>query len=367
MKLLLPMRRRLVPIAVAALAAFALSGAKLATPDRAASRPTQVRIEVAKPATKQHATTPVRIAATGDIAMVEGPGGSYFSRVRRYLRGSVVLGNLEGTLTSRGSSKCGSGSSNCFAFRAPTSYASLLRDAGFTVLNLANNHAYDYGSVGQEDTVQALDRLGLAHTGRPGEIAVVRVGSTRVALVGFASYSWAQSLTDIPAAQRLVRRAVERADVVIATFHGGAEGSDQTRVSPSTEYFLGENRGDLMAFSHAVIDAGADLVVGHGPHVLRGMEWYRGRLIAYSMGNFLGYRTLSTSGVLALSGVLQVTLRADGRFVRGNLVPLHLVDGGIPAHDPAEAAHGHVRELSRRDFGRRGVGISYTGVLKPPA
>ena len=347
------MRQRLVPLVVAVLAAAALAGS--AAPERASSRP-------AAPA---HAPA-VPIAATGDIAMIEGPSEAYFARVRPYLKGGVVLGNLEGTLTSRGTSKCGSSSSNCFAFRAPPAYAGLLRRSGFTVMNLANNHAYDFGSIGLFDTVRALDGAGLAHTGRPGEIAVVQAGSTKIAVVGFAPYAWAQSLLDIPAAQSLVRRAVERADLVVVTFHGGAEGRDQTHVRPATEYFLGENRGNLVAFSHAVVDAGADLVVGHGPHVLRGMEWYRGRLIAYSLGNFLGYRTFNTSGVLALTGVLQVTLRSNGAWVRGKLVPLHMVDGGIPAYDPAEATHGFVRELSRRDFGRRGMRISYTGVLKPP-
>jgi poly-gamma-glutamate capsule biosynthesis protein CapA/YwtB (metallophosphatase superfamily) len=137
-------------------------------------------------------------------------------------------------------------------------------------------------------------------------------------------------------------------------------------VHPGSEYFLGENRGDVETFAHTVVDAGADLVVGHGPHVLRGMEWYHGRLIAYSLGNFLGYGTLSTSGVLGLSGVLHATLRSDGSWVRGDLTPIHLVGGGIPERDPAEASHGVVRALSESDFGRRAMRISLTGALSPP-
>ena len=78
--------------------------------------------------------------------------------------------------------------------------------------------------------------------------------------------------------------------------HAGAEGSDRAHVEPGPETYLGEPRGDSVAFTHAVVDAGADLVVGSGPHVLRGLEWYRGRLIAYSLGNASGYRTLSTAG-----------------------------------------------------------------------
>jgi hypothetical protein len=118
-----------------------------------------------------------------------------------------------------------------------------------------------------------------------------------------------------------------------------------------------------MRFAHAVVDAGADLVVGSGPHVLRGMEWYRGRLIAYSLGNFAGYKVFALGGPLSTSGILRVTLRGDGRFETGRLVPTHLVGPGLPAIDPAEAAHGVVRTLSREDFGARGVRISPDGIL----
>jgi poly-gamma-glutamate capsule biosynthesis protein CapA/YwtB (metallophosphatase superfamily) len=234
------------------------------------------------------------------------------------------------------------------------------------VLNTANNHAYDYGPVGQDDTLATLDRLGLRHMGRPGEISIVRIGDTKVAFIGFAPYPWAQSLTNIGAARTIVRRAAGMADLVVVMIHAGAEGSDASHVRPGTEFFLGENRGDSEDFAHAVIGAGADLVVGSGPHVLRGMEWYRNRLIAYSLGNFEGCHTLSTGGDLALSGVLHVTIRSDGSWVGGDLVPIHLVGCGVPERDPAEAAHGFVRERSREDFGRRAVRISRTGVLLPP-
>ena len=254
----------------------------------------------------------VRFAVTGDIAMVAGPAESYFRAVSLYLTGDVVLGNLEGTLTERGSSKCASDSSSYFSFRAPITYAPLLRQAGFTVMNLANNHALDFGAAGQEDTVSAVHKAGLLTTGRPGEIAYMGVRGTRVAVLGFAPYPWTQSLLNIAAAQRLVRKADRWADIVVVTMHAGAEGSDHQHVRPGTEWFLGENRGNSIAFAHAVVRAGADLVAGSGPHVLRGMEWYRRRLIAYSLGNFVGYHTLATSGVTGVTGILQVTLARNG-------------------------------------------------------
>ena len=310
----------------------------------------------------------VRFAFAGDIAMVQGPADSYFKSVRLDLTGDVVWGNLEGTLTNRGSSKCGApGDSSCFAFRAPPSYAPLLRDAGFTVMNLANNHAMDYGTVGQQDTVAAVHGAGLLTEGRPGEIAYVKVRGTRIAVLGFAPYPWASSLTNIPAAVALVKKADAWADLVVVTMHAGAEGSDHQHVDPGTEYFLGENRGDSVAFTHAMVRAGADLVVGSGPHVLRGMEWYRGRLIAYSLGNFVGYHTLATSGVSGVTGILQVTLGRNASYVAGNLVPVTIAGDGIPRPDPDGAARGLVRTLSKEDFGKRAIQVSRTGVLRPPA
>jgi hypothetical protein len=234
-------------------------------------------------------------------------------------------------------------------------------------VNLANNHAFDYGAGGQEDTIAAVRTAGLLTTGRPGEIAYANVRGIRVAVLGFAPYPWAQSLLDLPAAQALVRHADAWADVVVVTMHAGAEGAAHRHVRPGTEWFLGENRGNSVAFAHAVVRAGADLVAGHGPHVLRGMEWYHGRLIAYSLGNFVGYGTLNTSGVSGVSGILQVTLARDGSWVAGDLVPLSLSPNGIPRPDPRNAAHAAVRTLSRQDFRSRGMLVSRAGVLRPPS
>ena len=309
------------------------------------------------------------IVATGDIVMGSTPnlppdgGRSFFSDVQTDLAGDVVLGNLEGTLSTGGSSKCGVASTSCFAFHTPPSYARWLARAGFTVMNLANNHAFDYGEEGLQQTVAALDRADLLYTGRPNQITVQKVGDIRVATVGFAPYPWAASLTDLAAAKRLVRAADRVSDVVVVTMHAGAEGRDRQHVRPGTERFLGENRGDPVRFAHAVVDAGADLVVGSGPHVLRGMEWYKRRLIAYSLGNFAGYDVFSLGGPLSTSGILRVTLDGAGRFETGRLVPTHMVGAGLPALDPSEAAHGLVRTLSREDFGPRGVRVSRDGIL----
>jgi Bacterial capsule synthesis protein PGA_cap len=308
-----------------------------------------------------------KLTAVGDMAMAASSdgGASFFSGARGQLRGDIVLGNLEGTLANGGSSKCGAASSNCFAFRAPPAYARVLKDAGFTVLNLANNHALDFGPSGQAETVAALDHAGLRHTGRPGEGAFVRIGKIKVAIVGFAPYPWANDLRDIARAVQLVRKANEQADVVLVTMHAGAEGSAYQHVRPGVETYLGENRGNAVAFAHAVVNAGADVVVGHGPHVLRAMEWYRSRLIAYSLGNFLGNGTLSISGPGGVSAVLQVRLHRDGSWAGGRIAPMRLVSPGIPRPDPSKSALSVVRALSREDLGPRAMRVSVAGTLVP--
>jgi hypothetical protein len=152
----------------------------------------------------------------------------------------------------------------------------------------------------------------------------------------------------------------------VIQMQAGAEGADRDHVRPGTETFLGEDRGDVLAFSHAMIDAGADLVIGHGPHVMRGMQFYKGRLIAFSLGNFTGYKTLKETGYLGVGGILHVTLTATGQWVGGRLVATEMVRGGLPALDPAKRALGFVRRLSTQDFGASAAAIAAGGTISPP-
>jgi hypothetical protein len=188
----------------------------------------------------------------------------------------------------------------------------------------------------------------------------------RVSILGFSYAGLNGGVLDPASAAELVRRADRWADVVVVTMHAGAEGHDRGHVPQGPERHLGENRGDLRVFSHAVVDAGADLVVGHGPHVLRGIEWYRGRAIAYSLGNFAGYRTLRSDGPGGVGAVLRVTLRGDGTWVAGELVPTRLDATGSASLDPARAALPAVRSLSRADFGAAALRVTPAGGLLPP-
>jgi len=292
--------------------------------------------------------------------------GTYLAAMRADLRGDIVFGNLEGTLTDATTSKCKPRAKNCFAFRVPPEFGSDLHAAGFTVLNNANNHSSDFGPTGLADTVQALHVAGIAQTGLPGEITVVRAGGLGVGILGFAPYSATASLLDLSAARALIQQADAKADIVIVAIHAGAEGTDAQHVTGAEERYVGEDRGNAEAFAHMAVDAGADLVLGSGPHVLRGMEVYHRRLIAYSLGNFAGYHNFGLDGVLGSSAVLHVRLTAKGAFRSGRITSVRLVDAGMPEPDPAAAGAQLIAQLSRDDLGSRAVRVTPAGRIAPP-
>lgn len=316
----------------------------------------------------------VTLSAVGDIIMGDAgslppdDGAGFFDGVQDALAADLVMGNLEEPLTGdTGYRKCGADSSACHAFRAPPGYAAHLRDGGFDLLNLANNHGNDFGPAGRANTQAALEEHGLAHTGEHGQITVVEVAGVEVAVVGFSPYQWSNSVVDLTQAAGVVEQAGAQADLVVVQAHMGAEGSDRTHVRPGTETFFGEDRGDPMAFARTVVDAGADLVVGHGPHVLRGLEFYDGRLIAYSLGNFAGGGgTLSANGALGQGAVLRVSLRADGSFAGGEFVATHMYEAGLPRVDPQERGLDLVRDRSDEDFGDTAAELAGDGTIIPP-
>ena len=297
---------------------------------------------------------------SGGVAGALGP-------VRRALDADVTVGNLEGTLASTGTSKCGGGpgGGDCHAFRAPPFYASGFAGVGFDVLNMANNHANDYGPGALSQTASALRAAGIAPAGLGATVTRVRAGDAKVAFVGFSSYPWSASLIDLDQVRAVVRSAVDPDTLVVALFHGGAEGADKTRVPYRTETAFGENRGNLRAFARAAIDAGAGLVLGSGPHVLRGIERYRKRLIAYSLGNFAGPNTLSSAGLTGVTGVLRLRLTDDGDVLGGRLHSMRMV-GGLPRRDRSNAAARLVQSLSAADFRNRFLVFS-DGRILPPA
>ncbi len=151
---------------------------------------------------------------------------------------------------------------------------------------------------------------------------------------------------------------------MIVSFHGGAEGKSAIHISEGNEFFLEENRGNVIKFSRSVIDAGADMVVGHGPHVLRALEVYKGKLIAYSLGNFLTYGMFNIKGPNGLSVILKASINTEtGDFIQGDLIPIKLLNGGIPEIDLDKEAVRLVNNLTKEDIGNSNITIAHSGAL----
>ena len=322
--------------------------------------------------TKPAPVVAVTMSFVGDMDLGSTPqlpsnASSYLNPVRSALAASIVFGNLEGTLTNGTSSKCGSSSTNCYAFRNPPGYAHIYRAAGFNILNSANNHSHDFSSQGVSDTSAALRAAKIAQAGLPGQIGIVHVGAVRVSFVDFAPYSNTNDLLNYAAAARLIKRAKAESNFVVVYMHVGAEGSGATHVSGSEEYYVGEDRGNAQRFAHAAINSGASLVVASGPHVLRGMEFYRGHLIAYSLGDFSSYYNFATSGTLGESAILHVTLSSTGLFQSAHFLSVRLNGAGRPFLDPSGASRRLVNTLTRQDFGSRGALIGTNGTISPAA
>lgn len=241
------------------------------------------------------AAGPLKVIAVGDMMLdgtarpvLQANGYDYpFAEVRHFFQGAhIVIGNLEGPLTTRGTPE----QDKAYVFRSPPDKVGpALRNAGFTVVSLANNHTLDFGADGLAETIEALAAVGIAHVGAGPNLhdartpVMVEAAGTRVALLaysltlpghfhaeankpGTAFGHEAHVRTDVAAART-------QADIVLVSFHWGQEGKTTLR-----EY--------QTRLGHAAIDAGAAAVFGHHPHILQGIEHYRDGVILYSLGNF---------------------------------------------------------------------------------
>jgi len=302
------------------------------------------------------------IAVVGDIMLgtdypqdrlPDDDGVTFLTAVAPVLRrADIAIGNLEGVILSGGEpSKTCENPNACFLFRSPPRYAGHLRDAGFDAMSLANNHARDFGEDGRTATMAVLDEYGLRHSGRRGDIASWQQSGLNVAFIAFSPTLESYLLNDIPPAIQEVAALAATHDIVIVSFHGGAEGRAAMRLPFVEEFYFGETRGEVVRFARAVVDAGADFVFGHGPHVPRAMEIYGDRLIAYSLGNFATYYGLSVADEAGIAPLLVVAIERDGRFHSGRLHSAIQLRPSGPIWDPSQRAFTLTRELTEQTFG----------------
>lgn len=367
-----------------AVALLALAGCATQRPPIEQPHGEPVVVEPSEPAAPVVAPEPdkrdfrLTIAAVGDMMigtdfpenhLPDDDGVSFLAAVTPALQAAdIAVGNLEGVLVDGGEpvKKCKNPKA-CYLFRSPTRYAELYRQAGFDVLSLANNHARDFGEEGRTATMQALDRVGIYHSGREGEFASFVANDLRIAFLAYAVTKDSNMLLDYALTESTVAEYATTHDIVIVSFHGGAEGVQAMNLPFAEEEYYGEPRGDVVMIARRMVDAGADLVLGHGPHVLRAAERYKGRLIAYSLGNFATYYGISVDGLKGIAPILFATLDGEGRFVEGEIVSTRQIRPAGPTIDPERRALNLMRGLSIEDFGQPGLKFGADGSIKPQA
>ena len=345
-----------------------------AAPEPQEPAPAAVPAAPAEPV--QRTPTRISIAAVGDMMigtdypqnhLPDDDGVGFLAGVTPWLwSADVTFGNLEGVLVDGGEpGKQCSNPQACYLFRSPSRYAYHYRAAGFDVLSLANNHARDFGEEGRTATMQTLAAAGIHHSGREGDFASFEVKGLRIVVLAYAVTKNSNMLLDYALAEQTVRDFAATHDIVVVSFHGGAEGRDVTRLPFAEEEYYGEPRGDVVRFARMAVDAGADLVIGHGPHVVRAMERYNDRLIAYSLGNFATYYGISVAGIKGIAPILIATLDEEGRFIEGEIISTRQLRPAGPTLDPERRALNMIRGLSNEDFGNPGLTFQPDGRVTP--
>lgn len=335
---------------------------------------------------------PIRICAGGDVTLGTNLDTLWARTAARRLRADfgrssapdsllapllplftdadVVLVNVEGAIGEGPSArKCAKRAQHCFAFRQPVSAAGALRhlaDSGVVVGNVANNHARDAGDDGFARSLRYLTRAGVLVTGADTLATPVatRRGDT-IGVIGFYTSSDSPDARDLAAVRRHVERAVARYVTVIVTMHLGAEGTGAQRTRDSTEVFLGTiDRGNPIAFANAALEAGATMVIGHGPHVLRAAEWRGDRLVMYSLGNLLTYGPFRLEEPLNRGTVACADIDSARHVRSAWLRPTVQLVPGVVRPDSTNRAAALVDSLSGLDLPTTGASIGSDDVLR---
>jgi len=277
----------------------------------------------------------------------------------------ITFGNLEGSFLDRGEpwKKCRD-TTICYLFRMPERYVSALATSGFDILSVANNHFGDFGAPGRTRTKHLLDSVGIKYAGLVEHPwSIFRKDSILYGFCAFAPNSGTVNLNDLENAAAIVKMLSDTCDIVIVSFHGGAEGADFQHVPKTTEVFHGENRGDVYHFAHKMIDNGADVVFGHGPHVTRAIEVYRNRFISYSMGNFCTYGHINLAGPNGLAPIVKINVDPSGTFLSGRIIPVYQEWPGGVKYDYNRRVINKIRDLMAADFPDASINLSVNGEI----
>ncbi|ANH84115.1 capsule biosynthesis protein CapA [Niabella ginsenosidivorans] len=280
--------------------------------------------------------------------------------------GHFLLGNMEGVITNAPTpeKKCAD-PGNCYVFRMPPGTENFFKQAGFDFLSLANNHSGDFGNQGLKQTMELLDKAGIHYAGIKTHYpyTIIKKGGIRYGIIG-VGFGWRHLRIN---QQQLVANHIKKirdsTDILMVFFHGGAEGDTTEHVPRKSEQFHGENRGNVYAFARSCVDAGADLVLGSGPHVTRGIELYKNKLIAYSLGNYATYGSISLRGPMGIAPILKIRVNKKGDFVNGRIISTMQLPANdhTPRLDPAKKVLTRMQHLSKKDFPESPLTITQKG------
>lgn len=317
----------------------------------------------------------ITVIGVGDIMMgsnyplpVLPPNDGEFlmKEVEDVLRNAdVTFGNLEGVLLNEGGTvKTCKDPKVCYAFRSPEKYVQNLVNAGFDVMSIANNHAGDFGDTGRKSTIKTLEAAGIHHTGQlPRRYVTFEKDGIKYGVAAFSPNSNCISINYLQDAKAIVQELDSMVDIVIVSFHGGAEGGQYQTVPRKHEIFHGEDRGDVYKFSHMLIDAGADIIFGHGPHVTRAVEVYKNRFIAYSLGNFCTYGGINVAGINGWAPIIKVYTNSKGIFIKAQITPTYQISRDRVKIDIANRVIAKIQELTKKDFPEVPVRIDDKGLI----
>ncbi|MBO6027185.1 MAG: CapA family protein [Bacteroidales bacterium] len=315
----------------------------------------------------------ITIVAVGDVMLGtifpkvsdladEATSEAFFSEVKPYFEDAdIVFCNMEGVFADSLVKEC-----KMFCFGMPSTYVKYYMDAGFNLISVGNNHSNDFRTYGRENTAKILDQNQLHWAGYQSKPKTMfTLNGVRYGFCAFSPNSYIASLHDYKNVKAIVQELDSLCDVVIVSMHCGGEGTAYQHVTRKADYYIEQNRGNAYEFAHMVIDAGADVVLGHGPHVTRGVEVYDDRFIAYSMGNFATYSQIKTHGRLGIAPIFRI--RMDGKtgaFIDAQIIPTYQPQPNTgPKVDTAMQAIKIIQELSAVDFKDNPPSVSDEGIV----
>lgn len=293
-------------------------------------------------------------------------GKDIFAPVKHILQDAdLTFGNLEGViLTDKGTVKRCSNPAVCYAFKSPDHYINYYKDAGFDVVSLANNHSGDFGVIGRKNTVKKLEEVKINYAGLEScPYSIFEKDGIKYGFYAVSPNRGTVRINNYASHKKTIAYLDSLVDVVIVSFHGGAEGSKYTNITKKTEIFLGENRGNPYEFARVAIDAGADIIFGHGPHVTRAMDIYKNRFIAYSLGNFATYARFSLTGVKGLAPIVKVNVTKEGKFIDAQITATKQTGEGGPQLDPENRVIKEIQRLTGKNVPNSSIIITDDGKI----